>query len=343
MLSCIQKSAAATNKNHTPEQLQQLADKAKAENREIVIKRIGSGWNQNADLVAHPEHGITIRKSMQKPYTNVNHWWNDPDTKVLREIKKMQDTAGRDLGFARVHGFDPKRMVTYSAYEPGTPFSDKGPFKKLTAKRDAVTEAATKVKDIKGEMKRTSIFSPRYYGLMVDRTKAELNHKKQFAEYAAHKATHSNNKVKLTNDQKMVVQLLHDRGMKRVFDHNNPWNVLDTASGPKIIDIGGDYINLKAFKKRVGPSTYFRNPNYKSPENLGTVKRLVHDVSNFKPEYQAAVGAAAAVPLVGLGAMIHNSMKKKPFLTRHPEAALVAGGLGALGAGYLYSKHKEQQ
>ena len=95
------------------------------------IKYLGSGKNSDATLVAHPQHGVVVRKSPTKPTEDLH---KATDTKALVLLKKIQDNLGKKKsGFARIHGVDNSGMSYWEYVEP----KKNKHWDKLKAHRDA--------------------------------------------------------------------------------------------------------------------------------------------------------------------------------------------------------------
>lgn len=293
---------------------EQLAQ-ATASGNEVHIRSVGKGWNQQADLVAHPQYGVVVRKSMKHPFTNVNDWYNDSDQKVLRHIKVIQDTNGRDMGFARIHGFDNAKMTSYSAFVPGVPLTNLDKFKETAVKRKAVDTATNKVDSIYRQLTNISPINPDYYTLHAQGVAAKLEYAQAKISYIRHKATFGGamDHTEFSPDQEHVIGTLRDKGFSRVFDHTKPWNVIAGDEGAKIIDVGGDYLSLKNLKNRhEHPLHYFYIPNTEIPKELSGVSKVLHDVSNLRPAvHVAGLGIAG-----GLGLGIYELNK---HMNKHEE------------------------
>ena len=85
--------------------------------KERMVKRLGSGANQNADLVFHPEHGMVVRKSPTKPTEDLHE---AVDTKALVLLKKIQTRLKSGGGVAKMHEVDPSGISYWEYVQPKT-------------------------------------------------------------------------------------------------------------------------------------------------------------------------------------------------------------------------------
>jgi hypothetical protein len=80
---------------------------------ERLIKRVGSGNTQNADLVLHPKHGLSIRKSARDGIVN-----QDYVAEGAKHVQQAQRELGSSSGFAKVYEIG-NNGVSYHEYVPG--------------------------------------------------------------------------------------------------------------------------------------------------------------------------------------------------------------------------------
>ena len=80
---------------------------------ERLVKRVGQGGTQNADLVLHPDHGIAIRKSARAGITS-----REEVSSHAEKMMEAQKETGTSGGFAKVFDVQPKGL-SYHEYVPG--------------------------------------------------------------------------------------------------------------------------------------------------------------------------------------------------------------------------------
>ena len=116
------------NNNLSDDSIQRVAQNNIGQN-ERLIKPLGHGFNQNADLVLHPGIGPAVRKSHIRAH-EMSQITDSKDWGVVKKLKDIQDERGDGGGFARVHHVDDQHGLTTSEYLKGRRVSDLTPNEK---------------------------------------------------------------------------------------------------------------------------------------------------------------------------------------------------------------------
>lgn len=85
---------------------------------ERFIKRIGEGSTNVVDLVLHPKHGLSIRKTFNFP-TDLSNIKETPDFKILNRLRAIQRKRKKSFGFSRIYENNPRTGISFEEYIPG--------------------------------------------------------------------------------------------------------------------------------------------------------------------------------------------------------------------------------